>query len=100
MPRSKRIPLSIAAVAVLLAGFAAYAYLPVLPFAAAFHDGTGEHRLFERPLSGQSEVQAVAGVLEAYGECFRQTSDGRLLVPLRLSFDGELRWNYTSKAGL
>ena len=99
MNRTRRILLAVSLGAIVIAALC-YNFVPVIPFAAASHDGTGAHRLIERSLGGKAEVEAVASVLSQYGERYSITSDSRLLITLRLFLDKELRWNYTSKAGL
>ena len=85
-------------VALLAGGSAVWFFIPLVPFRAVYHDGTGEHRLVERVID-ESEGALLRPTLERYNERYR-VRGGRVLVTAQLPADRELRWNYSRKAGL
>ena len=70
----------------------------VCPFVGVYHDGTGEHNLIEIEIS-EDDIKPLHIVLDRYEENFRVKGDKLFIAP-RLYFDEQLRWNYSSKAGI
>ncbi len=84
------------AIAALL--FAAYYRLPVIPFQALTHDGTGHHNLLPMRIADSETADAIAATLMRYGEPHFRARDTMVLIPPSLAMDAELRWNYTTKS--
>ncbi|MEM7011064.1 MAG: hypothetical protein AAF585_06220 [Verrucomicrobiota bacterium] len=72
-------------------------YLPLYPFVGLIHDGSGDHNLTPIHLKKTEDLDAITAVLDEYGERYWRT-DSAVWIPLGLSLDDQLRWNYTSKA--
>ena len=72
-------------------------FLPVFPFKTVIHNGSGENFLIEKTLTNEAQINSICMTLERYGECYWKTKN-KLRVPIKLYFDKDLRWNYTSKS--
>ena len=70
----------------------------ICPFVAVYHDGSGDHNLIEIEIK-ENDIKPLHIVLDQYEENFRVKGDKLFIAP-RLYFDEQLRWNYSSKAGI
>jgi hypothetical protein len=90
-------------VTVLLIAIAALMFclacLPIYRFVPLVHDGSGDHNLTQIELAKRSDLDAIADILDRYGERYWRAKSS-IRIPLALYLDDELRWNFTSKAGL
>jgi hypothetical protein len=73
--------------------------IPLVHFQAVRMDAHQHLQTSSESLT-REQSDRVEGVLRQYGELYRRTSDGSILITLRLSRDTDLVWNYTSKSGL
>ena len=73
--------------------------IPIVRFRAVRMDAHQHLQTSSESLT-RAQSDRVEGVLRQYGELYRRTSDGSILITLRLSRDTDLVWNYTSKSGL
>jgi hypothetical protein len=90
-------------VIVLLIAFAALmfclVFLPIHRFVPLVQDGSGDHNLTQIEFAKRSDLDAIADILDRYGERYWR-AESSIRIPLALYLDDELRWNFTSKAGL
>ena len=85
-------------VAILSAGYV-WQSVPIIHFRPVRMDAHQHLQASSEPLT-KEQADRVETVLRQYGVLYRRSSDGSILITVRLSRDAELVWNYTSKSGL
>ncbi|WP_269539043.1 hypothetical protein [Cerasicoccus fimbriatus] len=94
----KKITIGFIGIAFIAAFGFSWNFATVCLFVAVYHDGTGEHNLIEAEIK-EDDIKLLHIVLDQYEEDFRVKGDKIYITP-RLYFNEQLRWNYSSKAGI
>lgn len=94
----KKITIGLVGIALIVAFGFSWNFATVCPFVAVYHDGTGDHNLVEIEIK-EDDIKPLHIVMDRHEEHFRVKGDEIFITP-KLYFNEQLRWNYSSKAGI